>query len=565
MPGEGFSVETLSGLTKRQILQRRQKKLWDDRSLWDKEYQLLADFFSPRSVRFEKDQSSDQQRGRSAYSNIYDSTTLRARRVLNAGLMSGVTSPAREWVRLALPDRDLMEFKPVQMWLSQSTRLMHDIFRASNLYQALPPTYNNLSVFGTACAFQEPDFDNVIHLFPTAVGEFALAQTERGVVDTIVRRFRMYAVDMARKFGVDALSPAAKRAVDNGNLWDRIPVVHVVQPNDGRDQRMLDNRNMAFESVWFEESGDTDEQLLRQSGYRSFPGLTPRWSRPGGDVYGDSAGMEALGDSSQLMHEQLRKAQAIDYQTNPPLQVPTAYKGQQVNRFPGGVMYVDAVGQNNRVSTAFDVNLRLDYLLADIQDIRTRINESFFVDLFLMIAQVERSNVTAREIAEKQEEKLLMLGPVLQALDNELLEPLVNFTFDRMVETKILPPPPPELEGMPLSIEFMGILAQAQRAVGISQVDRMIGTVTAVSQLKPETLDKLDTDQIVDVYADMLGVDPSIIVADEDVAIVREQRAQAQQEAMAVEQGKTVADTAKTLSETDPGGDSMLAAMTGNT
>ena len=91
----------------------------------------------------------------------------------------------------------------------------------------------------------------------------------------------------------------------------------------------------------------------------------------------------------------------------------------------------------------------------------------------------------------------------------------------------------------------------------------MLGTVGAVAGLKPEVVDKLDADQLIDAYGDMLGVDPTLIVADDKVAIIREQRAQMQQRAMSVEQGKTVADTAKTLSETDPEKPSVLAGMTG--
>ena len=53
-----------------------------------------------------------------------------------------------------------------------------------------------------------------------------------------------------------------------------------------------------------------------------------KWGTQGGDIYGNSPGMEALGDVNQLQHQQLRKAQGIDYKTNPPLQAPTALAGR---------------------------------------------------------------------------------------------------------------------------------------------------------------------------------------------------------------------------------------------
>jgi hypothetical protein len=245
----------------------------------------------------------------------------------------------------------------------------------------------------------------------------------------------------------------------------------------------------------------------------------------GGDIYGNSPGMEALGDIKQLQHEQLRKAQAIDYQTKPPLQVPASMKNRDVETLPGGVSYYD--GQSNGIKTAFEVNLNLQYLLNDIVDCRERVRGSFYADLFLMLANTPNTRMTATEVAERHEEKLLMLGPVLERLHNELLSPLVDITFTRMVAAGALPPAPQELQGMDLNVEFVSMLAQAQRAIGTNAVDRFVGNLGAIARMKPDILDKFDQDQWADVYADMLGVDPSLIIADKEVAVLRDARNQA--------------------------------------
>jgi hypothetical protein len=181
----------------------------------------------------------------------------------------------------------------------------------------------------------------------------------------------------------------------------------------------------------------------------------------------------------------------------------------------------------------------------------------------MMIANIERSNVTAREIAERHEEKLLMLGPVLERLHNEMLMPKIDITFDYIVEAGILPPPPDELQDTELNVEFVSVLAQAQRAVGVKDVDRLLNTVGGIATMKqdPSAWDKLDTDQIVDAYADMLGVDPQFIVGDEKVAIVRNQRAKQQAAMQQVAVAQSGAQTAKTMSETDTGGDNALTDL----
>jgi hypothetical protein len=107
------------------------------------------------------------------------------------------------------------------------------------------------------------------------------------------------------------------------------------------------------------------------------------------------------------------------------------------------------------------------------------------------------------------------------------------------------------LHGKPLVIKFVSTLAQAQRLIGLNQVDRMLGTIVNLAAVKPNVLDKLDSDAVVDMYSDVLGVDPSMIVAGDKVAIIRQQRAQAEQAQAAAQAAPDAAQTAKTLGETN--------------
>lgn len=536
--------------TPRQKYLKRKDALWTERSSWMAHWEEISTNLLPRNGRFF---STNTNRGERKHNAIYDNTGTRSLRVLAAGLMAGMTSPARPWFRLTTSDSALMEFDPVKLWMNEVTKKMREVFTKSNTYNSLHMMYEELGAFGTGSSIIMPNFDNVIHHYPLTIGEYAIATDHFNRVNTLYREVPMTVAQVVRQWGINKVSNTVKNQFDQGNLDQWLTIMHVVEPRTDRDSSKRDSKNMPFKSVYFETGGD-NQDVLSESGFKEFPGLAARWLVAGGDIYGNSPGMEALGDIKQLQHEQVRKGQVIDYQTKPPLQMPVAMRNMDANSLPGGIAFVDSNSPSGGIKTQFEVNLNLQHLLMDIQDVRERVRGAFYADLFLMLANDNRSGITATEVAERHEEKLLMLGPVLERLHNELLSPLVDITFARLLEAGALPPPPKELQGMELNIEFVSTLAQAQRAVGVGAVDRLLGTVGSIAQLKPEVLDKIDGDQIVDAYADMLGVDPNLIVADDKVALIREDRAkqQAQMQQMAMAQAAT--QTAAQASQIDTEG-----------
>jgi len=543
--------------TKRADLLTRWGHLRAERATWWSHWQEITTYLLPRNGRYFE---QDRNKGHRRHNSIYDNTGTRALRTLGAGMMAGATSPARPWFRLGTADPDLNRFTPVKLWLNDVTERMQLVFQKSNTYRTLHSVYEELGAFGTAGSIVLPDPKTAIHHYPVTIGEYAIATDYQGRVNTLYREFQKTVGETVREFGYKKCSTSVKNLYDRGSLDQWITIIHAIEPRDDRERdfKKKDNMNMAYKSCYFEQGGD-GEDVLRESGYKEFPAVIPRWGIAGGDIYGNSPGMEALGDIKQLQHEQLRKAQGIDYQTKPPLQVPSYMKNRDVDSLPGGVTFID--GQQGKIETAFNVNLNLNHLLADIQDVRQRINSSFYADLFLMLANATDTRMTATEVAERHEEKLLMLGPVLERLHNELLDPLIDNTFNRMLEVGLIPPAPEELQGMELNVEFVSMLAQAQRAIGTNSVDRYVNSMGMVAQMKPDVLDKLDSDAWADGYADMLGVDPKLIVAGERVAKIRQQRAEAQQAAAQAEAQNQAVENATKLNNSKTGEPSLMDVM----
>lgn len=545
---------------KQQVITRL-GQLKAERATWWAHWQEITLYLLPRNGRYF---AQDRNKGWKRHNNIYDNTGTRALRTLAAGLMGGLTSPARPWFRLTTPDQDLAQHYPVKLWLAQSTRIMLDVFQKSNTYRALHGMYEELGAFGTAACVVAEDYNTVIHHYPLTAGEYCIATDWQGRVCTLYREFEKTVGELVKEFGLENVSSTVKSMYDSGSLDKWVTIVHAVEPREDRDPGKRDARNMPWKSVYYELGGDPDKPL-RVSGYKSFRVLAPRWAVAGGDVYGNSPGMEALGDIKQLQQEQLRKSQGIDYMSNPPLQVPSSLKNRDIDRLPGGITFYDPSSATHGIKSMFEVGLDLNHLLQDIQDVRQRINSSFYADLFLMLANDVDTRKTATEVAQLQEEKMLMLGPVLERLHNELLMPLVDMTFDSLLEGGILPTPPPELHGKDLNIELVSMLAQAQRAIATNGIDRFVSNLGQIAQFKPEVLDKFDADEWVEAYSDMLGVEPEIIVPSDKVAIIRQQRAQQQAQAQHSAMLNQQADTAQKLANapTQGGGSNALSDVMG--
>jgi len=533
--------------------------LKSERASWLSHWKEISEVTLPRNGRFFV---QDRNRGMKRNRRIYDNTPTRALKVLAAGLMSGMTSPARPWFRLQTQDPDLNQNANVKTWLDDCTKLLLQIFQRSNTYRALHSVYLELGLFGTAATIVVPDYENVIHHTPLTAGEYCIATDWKGNVSTLFREFERTVHEIVNEFGIDNVSTTVRQQFNGGSLDVWVPIVHCIEPRADRDYGNPGNRNMPWRSVYFELGGG-NQNFLRESGFKTFPALCPRWDVIGGDIYGNGPGMDALGDINQLQQEQLRKSQGIDFMTNPPLQVPSSMKNRDVETLPGGISYVDMNSPGSAIKSAFEVQLDLNHLLADIQDVRERINGAFYADLFLMLANDQNQRMTATEVAERHEEKMLMLGPVLERLQNELLEPLIDFTFDQVMDNNLAPPPPQELEGQDLHVELVSILAQAQKAIQTNAIDRFMGNVGALAQVKPEVLDNIDADAWAHVYSDALGIDPSLILPDEEVAKIRAQRAQQQAAAQQAAMAEQQANTAQTLSNTPTGGDTALAGIMG--
>lgn len=557
----------------REQLDKRLARLKQERdSNWLPEWQELSDYILPRAGRFN---TTDVNRGQRRDKKIINPRATFAARVLAAGMHSGMTSPASPWFKLGTPDPGLMQYGPVKEWLYAVEKAMREVMARSNLYNVLPTVYGEEGVFGTAAMAALPDERDTVRFYPFTCGSYMIANSDRQQVDTLYREFKMTARQMEQQFGKEALSQTVRTLLDsNSEAW--VDVCHATEPNDKREQGRKDNTNMAYRSVYWEKGGDKDK-VLRQSGFQEFPVMAPRWDVLGEDVYGTGPGSQCIGSTKALQLMERRKAEMMEKGVRPPMGAPASLKGQRASILPGGITYLNDMQLGAKFEPLYMVNPAwIGQLRGEIQAEEQIADTAFFVDLFLMISQMD-SVRTAYEIATRKEEKMLMLGPVLERQNDDLLDPCIDQVFHLMVEQSIprwmgllpgnplLPPPPKELGNLDLRIEYTSILAQAQRAVEGGSIERAIGFAGTVANIKqdPSALDLLDTDNALREYFKAVSVPPTLVRSDDAVLAIREQRDQAMQAQQMQQDLGAVIQGAQLLSETDTGGNNALTQLAG--
>lgn len=558
-----------SNLFKRTTLEILRTEMENQRSSFITHWRDLGDYVLPRRPRF---QITDTNRGQSRNQRIIDSTATMAIGTLSSGMMAGITAPSRPWFRLSIENRFLAQLGPVKEWLEEVTNIMRSIYIRSNLYNVLPTTYLDLGQFGTACMLVEEDFESVARFYSIPIGSYTLANDEKLRPRVFMRELRLTVRQVVTKFGgIDGEAGKPDFTNISGHvqdLWKNqhfetwVDVVHVIKPNEFHDPNRIESRFKKFISIYYERGvsgqnisssfieGDLDK-ILREGGFDEFPILAPRWSVTGEDVWATSCpGMVALGDVKSLQTLQKRRAQAEEKMVNPPMTGPTSLRNSKISILPGDMTFDDSREGQKGFRPSHEVNPRIQEVLLDIQEHQRRISRAYFEDLFLVFTQSDRREITATEIDAKREEKLLALGPVLEQINQDLLDPLTDLVFNFGVRQRMFPEPPEEIQGSPIKVEYVSIMAQAQKLVGLAGIERLTRFVGELAAAKGDASpwDKYNSDRAIEIYGDRQDVDVDIIVPDDIAEEKRAARAKAIQDQQALNSLNQGADTVEKLS-----------------
>jgi len=537
---------------------------------WKPRLMDIMRYVHPGGGRFMQD---EQNKGYRHDAWVVNDTAIDARKKLAAAMHTAMSSAAIWWFGLTTADSEPTETQRAYLHLVQA--ILFDILARSNFYTTIPSVYNDLIGPATSLMFIEEDDVDIVRFVHVPIGQYRLSVDSRGRVNRVFRLFYMTVYQVVERFctnpdgtvDLSKLSSRVRNAWENNRIDEWVQVLHVVERRGKRGYGKIDKTNKPWASCWMEwsqpstmptsaaENNNVDNLgLLHEDGFDEQPFVAPRWAVIGEDSYGkDSPGWQCIGDIKGLQALELSSAKGIAKIIDPPMNAADGLKNASL--LPGAVNYLSS-DKTLQFTPAVLIPPELVKVAAEEkQRHEHRINRGFYADLLLMLANDESAQKdTAEAVRAKERERLLQLGGVFERIANEVFKILVHRLLSITQRKGLIPPPPPEMQGhTELNLEFQNSLVSAQKTLGITANDRLIASAANMAAAgRVDALDKLNVDAILDDNADKLGTNPKLLLTDEQVAQIRQQRAQAQQGAQQGEAMAKGAPALKQLSETDP-------------
>jgi hypothetical protein len=476
--------------------------------------------------------------------DLFDTTARRANQTLAAGFQGNMTNPATKWFNLRLQDPELNRVNEIKTWLADSENKILDVLNSSNFNEQMHEAYIDLGSVGTSVILEEEDIKDIVRFTAVFIEEVVIDEDAQGRIDTVYRKFQISAKAAFDLWGERAGDKTKELMKDD--KWDeKVSFIHCVQKREVFNPNSSRSVDLPWESIHVEVDS---RSVVGEGGFQEFPYMVTRFNKVAGDMYGYSPGVILLPDIKMVNAMAKTLIKAAQKIVDPPLIMPHDGFLLPLKTTPGGLNYKLTGNSTDKIEpleTKGNIPIGRDM----INDYRLAINNGYFTDLFLLLA--DRKNMTATEVQERVAERMVMLGPVIGRLQSEMLDPIITRTFGILLRQGVLLPPPDVLQGRDLVVEYVSPLALAQRREAVTSVSSLLQLAGGVAQFIPEVIDKIDGDKVIDEASEIFGVSPELIRDARQVAQIREQRAQQQQEQAQLALAQQAVDADKTISESD--------------
>lgn len=507
------------------------------------------------------------------YNNLFNTTALSPRQpdkivnpkmldgepalallVLASGFMNGVTSPARKWLNVKKPGNRPYEKKDDTGSVKHSetrTKLL-EILSGTNYYDTRAIQVYDAAGLGTGVHLCYEDRNAVVKFVLCPPGSYYLITDTANKVVGFGREFRMKLRDIVKEFGREGLSKDMLAKHDAGGAQANATylVCHLIEENKSDDAGGLKTNHPFRELYWLGAKIEGAACFLAKRPLYEWPVSVLRWSCPDESTYGIPPTLSVLGKTIQLQNLEYQSDQGLDKMVAPPMLAHTSMKNRPKAFSARGITYTNDLSMANGARPAYQVQVPFQELELKRQRIVQAIKDGCFNYLFNGISDLDTVR-SATEIDARREERLIVLGPVLQRGYIEDLAVTIKRVYGIAVRKGVIEPFNDEEEA---EIEFSNILSEVQKASDVATLERFTAFAGQVIPAWPEVQAKVNILDIITQYAESLGVRPTVLNEDEQVNNAADQQGQMQQLQQMSEVAKNFGAAGQSLGNVDVGG-----------
>lgn len=505
------------------------------RGSWERQWEQLAERLVPGHVHTFNARGNVRIGGETNTFELLDSTGVIALGRAVAIVDSLLTPQGTTWCKIVPSDKALRSHRTTMLWYEELTDIVFGYLYSqySGFIGQNQLTHQSLVAYGTGVTFADLLLDRSgIRFRHIPLGEAHLSHNSQGIVDVMFRRFQLDARQfMQVKEWRDRIPDSVRMAAEK-DWTKKFWVVHAVLPRQDYDPSRIDAKGKKFASYYVTEEQQT---MLSEGGYNSFPYAVSRYSLSPNEVYGRSAAMDAL-PSMKTLNEEKRIVLVQGQRIVDPVmmsfddQLAANFSLEPGSMNPGGM---NAEGRSLiGVLPTGNPAVGKD-LMAMEQAI---INAAFMNDIMQIL--VDSPTMTAAEVWERTREKAVLLAPTIGRQQDDYLGPLVVRVVDLLGQIGAIPPVPRMVQqaarsrGIQYDLRFESPLTRARESEKVAGAQRAIEGLSALSNATgdPSVFDNLDKDKIGRQGSVISGMPEDWLLPEQQVADMRQQRAQQAQD-----------------------------------
>ena len=515
--------------------------------IWD----VITKYVMPNRSDFFDTNPTEQSKDWHENRDVFDSTASQGLHTLSASIHGSLTSPSTRWFEIAFRNPELKVDQEARKYMENATNITWQTLIDSNFNLEVNETYIDLAGYGTSVLIEEedPEVEGNILFKSIPLRECYFESGHSGQVINLYRRLNWTPLQIFDKFGDEGTPQWVKEASELSSQSDKkiLIVFCIYKRNNKKDNTnhggVLAPSERPFGFKWVIKK--TGELLGEEGGYYEQPAFVPRWRIAEGSQWGYSPSHLALPNiltANKLVQMTLT---AVGKVIDPAILTTERGILSDVDLSSGGITVVKNVDDIK----AFESRTRFDVGDLQLSKVQTDISQAYYVDQLQM---KDSPSMTATEVQVRFELMQRLLGSTAGRLENDLLSPCVQRTFNILFRAGKFGELPDAIANLDttLDITYTGALSRAQKTEEAGNVERLTGLAMNLANANPEVIDTINWDKVIQIQADLLAVPASVLLSKTELNTLRNNKKQAMEQQAKLNQEQMQAETNKTGAET---------------